>query len=73
MDYQRFLEKVGTSITKKGHLVELLIKMNRCCMDGIRERKDWWKICEMLQKSIGRRMMKLRRPPLIPPAYYNNI
>ncbi|GBC72109.1 hypothetical protein HRbin02_01904 [Candidatus Calditenuaceae archaeon HR02] len=42
---------------------ELSTKMIRHYRDGIRERKEWWKICEILKKSIGRNMMRRRRKP----------
>ncbi|GBC72090.1 hypothetical protein HRbin02_01881 [Candidatus Calditenuaceae archaeon HR02] len=31
-------------------------------MDEIGERKDWWKICEMLRIAIGRRMKRKGKP-----------
>ena len=60
-DYQRFLEQVETSIPKKRYLIKLSTKMIQFYMDGIRERKDWWMICKMLQRGIGRSMNKRRQ------------
>ncbi|GBC70911.1 hypothetical protein HRbin02_00684 [Candidatus Calditenuaceae archaeon HR02] len=55
------MEKVGTSIPKKRCFIELSTKAIRYYMDEIRERKDWWEICEKLRRGIGRNMMKRRR------------
>ncbi|GBC72042.1 hypothetical protein HRbin02_01832 [Candidatus Calditenuaceae archaeon HR02] len=68
-DHQRFLEKVGTSIPRRRYLIDFSIKRTRRYMDKIGERKEWWKICEILKKSIGRNMMKCRRTPAPPPLF----
>ncbi|GBC72044.1 hypothetical protein HRbin02_01834 [Candidatus Calditenuaceae archaeon HR02] len=60
---------MGTSITRKRYFIELSTKAIRYYMDEIREKKEWWKICEILKKSIGRNMMKCRRTPAPPPLF----
>ena len=45
----------------------ILNKEDRHCMDEIRERKNWWEICDKLQIGIGGNMMKLRRKPVPSP------
>jgi len=53
-DYKRFLENLGTSIPRKRRLIELSMRVMQYYIDEIRSRDDWWMICRVLQKAIGK-------------------
>ncbi|MDJ0270852.1 MAG: hypothetical protein NXY59_10030 [Aigarchaeota archaeon] len=57
-DYQRFLEVVGTPISRKRYLIELSIRTIQSYVDVIRSSNDWRRVCQKLRVAIGRNIKK---------------
>jgi len=55
-DYRRFRDIIGTSIERKRKLLEFSITISYRTRKNF--RGDWWSTCYMLQRSLGRNLMK---------------
>lgn len=60
-DYEKFLRRIGTSISRKRRLIKLSIKIVRHYMGQIMEKEDWWEVCRRLRAAIGRVIKSKKR------------